>query len=65
MQELTLLRLGKARTMLSDPAMSHATNSEIAHRCGFSTVRTFQRAFVRAFSCTPAVYRDEQQRRGQ
>jgi AraC-like DNA-binding protein len=59
MEELTRLRLEKARAMLRDPALAQATNSEIATRSGFASVRSFQRAFRRRYSITPSSYRHD------
>jgi AraC-like DNA-binding protein len=49
-------RLEAAQKMLNDPA-STATMVEIAEMCGFNSISTFRRAFVRANGCSLTEYR--------
>ena len=49
-------RLKAALKMLEDPA-STATMVEIAERCGFNSISTFRRVFVRAKGCSLVEYR--------
>ena len=49
-------RLKAALVMLEDPASS-ATMIEIAESCGFNSISTFRRVFVRAKGCSLVEYR--------
>ena len=51
---LTVFRLDKAIPLLTEDRISI---TEIAHRCGFSNLRTFNRVFRMSYSMTPTEYR--------
>jgi len=48
------MRVGAAREWLESGAM---TPKQVAARCGFASVDTLRRAFVRHVGVSPAVYR--------
>lgn len=51
---VNLLRVDKARQMLTQKSLSV---EEISFRCGFSTLRSFDRVFKEIAECTPREYR--------
>jgi AraC-like DNA-binding protein len=55
-QYRTRQRLEKARQLLADPEMRV---SDVAFEAGFESIPYFNRAFRRAFGCSPSEYREE------
>ncbi|NMO55705.1 helix-turn-helix domain-containing protein [Actinoplanes sp. TBRC 11911] len=53
-------RLRAAQSILTDPRSAELAISTIAESTGFVEVRTFERAFRRAFGLTPAAWRQTQ-----
>lgn len=58
-QELTRIRLSRARAMLENPSFHGMTIGEIAFRCGFNDAAHFTRRFGEAYGRPPSVVRAE------
>ena len=54
---LTRVRLDNAAQLLANPAMRQQKIIDIAFRCGFSSLATFNRAFTRQFGYSPSSVR--------
>ncbi len=55
-------RLEASASMLSSPAFSHLTISEVSRRSAFSDPAYFHRVFKKRFGCTPGDWRSNQHR---
>ncbi len=56
MEYVTLLRISKAENYLCETSLNI---SDICFRCGYSTVRSFNRAFMKIHGITPSQYREK------
>lgn len=55
---VSVQRLERARQMLTGSALAGAKIIDIAYRCGFGSVSTFNRLFLRRYGVTPSEARD-------
>lgn len=55
---LVSIRISHALKLLASDNMNI---TEVAYACGFGSIRSFNRAFVRVMQCTPSEYRKETQ----
>ena len=61
-ESLRKRRVEHAATMLTDPLSRRLPITDIAHRCGFMSVATFERSFANEFQLSPHRYRMEASR---